>query len=124
MNDTPGLRLRDLRESLGQSTFEVARSIGSRASYIEEIEEGKKMPSTRFLQALADHFMVSVDFFLTGEVSLPAKNVPSEDSYLAGFIYWLYAVSVCVGMALVVALGLSLFYAMTFLVVSAWGGTR
>lgn len=112
---TPGTRLRNLRESLGRSTYEVAQSVNCRPEYIEEIENGKKTPSTLFWQSLADYFIVDIDVFLTGKVPLPSHITELQNPAIAKVAFYFLAISTALGSALAVLVVASLCYVLVFL---------
>lgn len=108
---SPGLRLRHIRENLGQSLLEVAQAIGCRVEYLEAIEDGKKQPSSRMWQVLGDHFMVDPDLFISGKVEFSSELLRQENSALFGaFLDSFMIVSFLLGMALVVLAFSSLSY--------------
>lgn len=77
--DVIGEALRTWRRQRGYSLQEVARRAGLSASYLSEIENGKKQPSVKTLEALATALNVSLDSLLdnsaeTFEVTAPGRE--------------------------------------------------
>ena len=56
-----GERLRAFRERRGLTLQEVASRSGLSRSYLSELENGKKQPSIKALEALADALNVALD---------------------------------------------------------------
>lgn len=69
-----GQKLRKLREEANQSLQQVATAVGSSKAHIWELESGKSgNPSIELVKKLADHFKVSVAWFV-GEAEFKGKE--------------------------------------------------
>lgn len=75
-----GKRVKDLRESKGESLQQTADAVGTSKAHVWQIERGKaNNPAIGVLTRLADHFGVSVGY-LIGE----KLDDPDTDTELAG----------------------------------------
>lgn len=59
-----GAKIKDLRLRDGLSFDEFAKSVGSTAGMIHQIENGNKQPSVKLLKMIADYFKSTVDEFI------------------------------------------------------------
>lgn len=66
-DQTPGTRVHIFRKELGKNQRDFSALIGFSHTMLGAIEKGKKPPSRRFLEALADRFDVSPTWILYGE---------------------------------------------------------
>ena len=64
-----GLKLRQIRQEKGLLFDDLAKKSGISASYLNEMEKGKKYPKSLKLQALASALEVSVDELVSEELS-------------------------------------------------------
>lgn len=80
-----GLRIKELRESAGESKTALARSIKSSKVVVGQWEAGDiQTISGEFLLALADHYNVSPFYILRGRgsASTPAHSNPNIELFL------------------------------------------
>ncbi len=70
-----GLKVRQLRNDLGISTYELANRTGLSPSYLNEIEKGKKYPKTEKVFALAKALDTDYDTLLSLKVSKQLEPV-------------------------------------------------
>jgi transcriptional regulator with XRE-family HTH domain len=69
-----GGKIRVLRRRQGMTIKQLALALGFPShSYISEIENGKKIPSTEMIIKLADLFKVSVDQLVRDEIELDGE---------------------------------------------------
>jgi len=66
MTNTPGGRLRKLREGQGLTQQTLAERAGLSVSFLSEIENGRRNPSGRVLLSLASALGTTIDFLLRG----------------------------------------------------------
>ncbi|MCP5053055.1 MAG: helix-turn-helix domain-containing protein [bacterium] len=79
-----GMRLREIRELLGRTLKEMQQLTGVSLSYISDFERGKKMPSSKYLKALALEFDISLDYVVKGYGHMSmSENI--EQSEIADF---------------------------------------
>lgn len=71
-----GLYLEDKRKKKGITSAEAAEKLGISRTYLSEIENGRKLPSDKLIQDLADFYGISeVDLFQRlGKVPLAARE--------------------------------------------------
>lgn len=62
-----GQRLKQLRESQGESQEDLARLLGYSRVTISRYESGERPISLKTLQKIGDHYGVSINYFLGGE---------------------------------------------------------
>lgn len=67
MEKTLPRRLRDLRESIGHTTREVARDTGMTQATISAYETGKFVPTLPRIVVLAAYYGVTVDYLIWDE---------------------------------------------------------
>ena len=70
------VRFNELFTILGISQNELARQIGSTSAFISNIATGKAKPGLEFLQKIATHFGISLDWLILG------KGVPHGKTYI------------------------------------------
>jgi len=61
-----GERIRELRHQKGETLLELGDGTGLSVSYLSDLERGRTSPSMQTLQALADHFELTVTDLLAG----------------------------------------------------------
>jgi transcriptional regulator with XRE-family HTH domain len=76
-----GLRLRELREELGKTQEEVAKSIGITKKSISCYENNLTMPPVEILEKMARYFGKSMDYLVSG-VETEYKDVKISDKKL------------------------------------------
>lgn len=59
--------LKLLMEKNGVTNYRVAKELGCSASTVATWVNGEKMPSSKYLQLLANYFGVSADYLIAGE---------------------------------------------------------
>lgn len=76
-----GARLKEVRKSLRLTLLEMYQATQFSKSIISEVENGKKLPSSIYLFALADIFNVNINYIFTGkgEMFLPEKPQINRD---------------------------------------------
>lgn len=72
-----GDRIREMREDQGLNQSELAERVGTSQSTISQLEKGKRNPSYRTLQNVADALAVSVSYLL-GEEELEELSEEEE----------------------------------------------
>lgn len=72
-----GDRIREMREDQGLNQSELAERVGTSQSTISQLEKGKRNPSYRTLQSVADALGVSVSYLL-GEEELEELSEEEE----------------------------------------------
>lgn len=75
------LRFNELFIILGISQNEFARQIGSTSAFISNIATGKAKPGLEFLQKIAIHFGVSLDWLVLGKGTPHGKTFIDSDWY-------------------------------------------
>ncbi|MDF1500749.1 MAG: helix-turn-helix transcriptional regulator [Anaerolineales bacterium] len=70
-----GERIRELRHQKGETLLELGDGAGLSVSYLSDLERGRTSPSMQTLQALADHFELTVTDFLAG-VDFAGEKTP------------------------------------------------
>ncbi|OIN55476.1 helix-turn-helix transcriptional regulator, partial [Arsenicibacter rosenii] len=70
-----GLKVKQLRNDLGISTYELANRTGLSPSYLNEIEKGKKYPKTEKLLAIAKALQTDYDSLVSLKVSKQLEPV-------------------------------------------------
>jgi phage repressor protein C with HTH and peptisase S24 domain len=80
-----GERLKGFRKSKNLTQQEFAKQLGTSASFISDIEKGKKLPGTSLLTSLKRIFDVDVNWLLTGEgeatIPLSYPECPCLDDF-------------------------------------------
>ena len=64
MHNLLGIRIRRLREDLGLTQEDLARSVGLSSEFISLLELGKRDPSLESLNSVARFFKKDISFFL------------------------------------------------------------
>lgn len=82
-----GVRLRELRASSGATLSDVAEATGISIAMLSRMENGQRLPSSRFAEALARYFGVPADEFLADVVSdsVRSRYGMEPDEYAASF---------------------------------------
>ena len=62
-----GDRLKQIRKEKGLTQQALAAVLGTSASYVSDIEKGKKMPGSEFLITLKRNLGLNIDWLLAGE---------------------------------------------------------
>jgi len=62
-----GTRLKQIRKEKGLTQQAFATKIATSASYVSEIEKGKKIPGGDLLSALKQEYGIDINWLLTGE---------------------------------------------------------
>lgn len=65
------IRIRELREAKGMQQKELAIDLGVSQPTISDWESGRKIPSARSTQKLANYFNVSIDYLLGRDEKMP-----------------------------------------------------
>lgn len=73
------IRIRELREAKGMQQKELAIDLGVSQPTISDWESGRKVPSARSTQKLADYFNVSIDYLLGKEEESEQAEVFSPE---------------------------------------------
>jgi transcriptional regulator with XRE-family HTH domain len=75
-------QIKKVRKSKNLSITEFAKIIEGSTGFICEVENGKRMPGSRFLIALIEKFNISIDWVLTGEgeMFITKKEIIDESS--------------------------------------------
>ncbi len=76
-----GTRLRAVRKTLRLTIYEMHQKTRFSKSIISEVENGKRLPSSIYLFALADEFNVNINYLFTGkgEMFLPEEPIFKRD---------------------------------------------
>lgn len=69
-----GQRIRELRNRKGETLKETSNGINLSVSYLSDIERGRTKPSLQTLEALANHFGMSLTDLLSGVESAGAQT--------------------------------------------------
>jgi transcriptional regulator with XRE-family HTH domain len=79
------IKLKELRENMGISQYELAERLGVAQSTIGGWESGKREPNFKTIKIIADFFNVSVDYLLgrtdsksSSEMDIEHYEVPSK----------------------------------------------
>lgn len=70
-----GIRITELRKQAGMSQFQLAKVLDIATSTLGMYETGKREPSLKVLNRIADYFDVSTDYLL----GRPEKKLSSEE---------------------------------------------
>ncbi|MEQ9299054.1 MAG: helix-turn-helix domain-containing protein [Cyclobacteriaceae bacterium] len=79
-----GIKLREARENSGYSLKKLGGLCSISPSYLNEIEKGKKYPSTEKVNSIAEHLKVDVDWLLSEK--LDKKLAPVSDLLESGIL--------------------------------------
>lgn len=76
--NSPGDRLKELRDHLGKTQKEIADTIGVKVSFVSDLENNRRSLTKKFASKLKEHFDFSTDWMLNGYGNMYPKNVPRE----------------------------------------------
>ncbi len=72
-----GKRIRERRKELNLTQEQLARALGLTPQHISVIEQDKRAPSLSSLAKLAEELGVTVDYLITGKVSVITETIPT-----------------------------------------------
>lgn len=73
MTNSIGIKIQNLRRQANMSQFQLAKVLGIAASTLGMYETGKREPSLKVLNRIADYFNVSTDYLL-------GRSEPSQEN--------------------------------------------
>lgn len=76
-----GSRITYLRKRARLSQAELAMRLGVSPSTVGSYEQGRREPSANILIALSREFGVSIDYLLTGSISIIQNYLALDDSF-------------------------------------------
>lgn len=79
MSNNIGYRISELRKQAGMSQFQLAKVLDIAASTLGMYETGKREPSLKVMQRIADYFNVTTDYLLGRPEKKKEKDSNSVD---------------------------------------------
>lgn len=79
MSNNIGYRISELRKQAGMSQFQLAKVLDIAASTLGMYETGKREPSLKVMQRIADYFNVTTDYLLGRPEEKKEKDSNSVD---------------------------------------------
>lgn len=79
MSNNIGYRISELRKQAGMSQFQLAKVLDIAASTLGMYETGKREPSLKVMQRIADYFGVTTDYLLGRPEEKKEKDSNSVD---------------------------------------------
>lgn len=79
MSNNIGYRISELRKQAGMSQFQLAKVLDIAASTLGMYETGKREPSIKVMQRIADYFGVTTDYLLGRPAEKKEKDSNSVD---------------------------------------------
>ncbi len=79
MNNTLGIRIKNLRQKANMTQLELSQKLNVSNTTLSQYENGIRIPSDDIKLKIADYFDVSVDYLLGNSSNKKIKTDPNEE---------------------------------------------